>query len=174
MDNIGIGITVIIVCFIAFVIILKLCSKFVYLRYFLMICSAIATVVVGFAMPEMNGKFDLSWAAGQFACIFAFVVFTFAEMAFDKEDYTEREIRETSTDRYAITDRRKTRGLFWTAVGTGAGIAAIIVVVNYIFFPNNAIAIGVVGCIALVWTAISVIKYIRWKYRLTHGPKDYY
>ena len=95
-------------------------------------------------------------------------------MAFDKEDYIEREYRDVDDTRIEITDRPRTRSLFWTALGSSAAIAAILVVLNYVFFPTNAIALGVVGCIALVWTIISIIKFARWNYRLKHGPKDYY
>lgn len=174
MDNVALGIVIIIAGLIVLTIILKLCTKFVYLRYFLMVAAAVATMAVSFAMPESDVTFDLNWAAGQFISIFAFSVFTFAEMAFDKEDYIEREYRDVDDRTIEITDRPRTRSLFWTALGSSAAIAAILVVLNYVFFPTNAIALGVVGCIALVWTIISIIKFARWNYRLKHGPKDYY
>ena len=63
MDNAALGIVIIIAGLIVLTIILKFCTKFVYLRYFLMVAAAVATIAVSFAMPESDGTFDLNWAA---------------------------------------------------------------------------------------------------------------
>ena len=157
-------------------ILLKICEKFIYVQLVFETLSAIAVIVTGFAMPESsNGSINWDWVLGQGISIFAFCVFFAAGIAFDKEEYVEREVRETWDDKLEVTDRLKTRGLFWSTLGGSLVAGILFPVINYFIFGDNGIAIGIIGCIALIWSVVWIIKFLKLDFgKRGGGPKDYY
>ena len=155
-------------------VLLKLCAKFIYMQLGLELLSAIGIVVSSFAMPEAsNGELNWDWVIAQCICIFAFVVFLWAGIAVEKEYYVERRARATWDDDIVVTDTLKSKGGFWGTLGGGLVAAVVLPLLNYELFGNNAIALGVVGCIATLWAVIWIIRFAKLDFGKS-GPKDYY
>ena len=52
--------------------------------------------------------------------------------------------------------------MFFSTLGGSAFIAVVIVAANFMIFDGrHGIAVGVVGCLAFLWSAILFYKYVR-------------
>ncbi len=69
----------------------------------------------------------------------------------------------------------ESRGVFFSTLGGSAVIAVVIVAANFMIFDGrHGIAVGVVGCLAFLWSAILFYKYVRPFRRRKKNRKDYY
>lgn len=160
---------------IAIAIILKILSKHFVAILVTDSIAAVGIIVSSFAMPRAESVETLKWgwviAQGLF--IFLFCVIFCAGFAFDEEEY-EKKTRTTTPNLIfggyteEETTTMETRSVFWTVLGVCLGIAVGLVFFNYLFFHTHAIALGVVGCLALCLTVILLIKLLLARRRRRH------
>lgn len=176
MDIIGILIGIGIVGIIVIAILLKICSKSEIFTFICMCASAIGLIVSSFIMPEKKGYADDTqtvYGLIQALCIFLFYVTSYADIVFDREEYVSSRGYEDSRGNIHVESRLETRSFFWSTLGIGAVIAAILTAICHGVFPAPGIALGIIGCLALAWTVFRFIKERIIRYRYRH-PKDYY
>lgn len=69
----------------------------------------------------------------------------------------------------------ESRGVFFSTLGGSAVIAVVIVAANFMIFDGrHGITVGVVGCLAFLWSAILFYKYVRPFCRRKKNRKVYY
>ncbi|HBN12968.1 MAG TPA: hypothetical protein DD415_05065 [Clostridiales bacterium] len=168
---IGIAITSVLVI----AVILKILSKYFVANLICMALAAIGVIVYSFAMPEVqDGKIDWNWVLPQFIFLFLFFVICCAGFAFEEEEYINTEgSGKWSGDTFSYKEESKleSRSMFWSCLGGSFAAAAILIAINYTAFETNAIALGVIGCIALCFPAYFLISLLlaRKKHRNYYG-----
>lgn len=129
-----------------------------------MILAAIGIIIASFAMPhvERGEELNYNWLTVQGLFIFLYCAMSCAGFAFDEEEYVETEGQTVFSDNKAeshYTSKLKSKTLFWSCLGGSIAAGAILVTLNYMIFDTHAIALGVIGCIALAMPAYFLLKY---------------
>ncbi len=154
-------------------ILLKILSKH-YLAIKICMClSAVGIIVSSFCMPhtEKTDPLRLEWILAQAIFIFFYIIISCAWFAFDDEDYWDTKSTGYDSDgNLHFETRLESRSLFWSVLGAGLFITAVLVGLNYGIIRTNAIGLGVVGCIAELVAIIGFISFFCKKRK----RKDYY
>lgn len=156
-------------------IILKILSTHFIANLVCLALAALGVIVSSFAMPEVkDNNLNWNWILPQFLFLFLFFVIACAGFAFEEEEYLETETTATSAsgDKIRVTEetKLKSRTFFWSCLGGSLAGAAILVFINYMAFETNAVALGVIGCIALCFPGYFLIKLLLSKRK----HKNYY
>lgn len=150
-----------IVALIAITILLKICSKHYMLNLILLIAAGVGIMVSSFAMPKQpEFNWNLNWMVPQAICVFLYIVMLSADIAFDTEEYVNTTVTEHWDGSVTASSKLENRSLFWGTIGGGLVITAVLVLLNYMIFPKNAVGLGVVGCLATGWSLIQLIVYL--------------
>ncbi len=163
--NWGLLITVGIVGLILIAILLKVLSTH-YIGILISVSlAAIGIIISSFAMPHVKhgSELDWSWLITQGLFIFLYCVMFCAGFAFDEEEYVETERTTTYEGNGKFKEREtsklETKSMFWSCLGGSLFISVVLVTLNYVIFEKHAIALGVVGCIALAFPLYLIIKH---------------
>lgn len=156
-------------------IILKVLSKYLIASMVVECISAVGIIITGFAMPHSE-QINWGWAVSQLLLIFFFLSVCCSCFIFDTEDYLVERYSTDWKDDVVVESYEESRGVFWKTIGACAAISIVLIGLNYLIFVSHAIAIGVIGCLALVASAVSLIKYVVALRRIkTRNNKvDYY
>ncbi|MDE7453872.1 MAG: hypothetical protein K2N22_05630 [Clostridia bacterium] len=176
MLKIGIIIAVAVIGIIVIAILLKILSRhFVAYLVFLSL-AALGIMIASFAMPRVEDKLNWGWVISQALFIFLFCVSLCAGFAFDTDEIAVTDSTgywDGDTFRGRSVTKLENRSLFWSVLGGGLFVAVLLTVLNYVIFKKHAIALGIVGCIAFLFAAIMLIRYIVLVHRARHR-RDYY
>lgn len=166
---IGVGIFGLIVI----AVLLKILSKH-YLAIKIFMClAAVGIIVSSFCMPHTKKGEPLQpgWILAQAIFIFLYCVISCAWFAFDEEEYLDtKSIGFDSEGNQHFETKLASRSLFWTVLGIGLFVTAVLLLLNYVIIGTNAIGLGVVGCIAELVAVIGFISFFVKKRR----RRDYY
>lgn len=159
-------------------ILLKILSKHFMANLVFMGLAAIGIIVSSFAMPHISSgrNIDWNWVIAQGLFIFLFCTVSCADFAFEKEDYVSTTGRIDCDDDHAnvnLKSKLETRSFFWSVIIGSFIASAVLLTLNYMIFETHAIALGIVGCIALAIVIIVIAKWKYREYRYKH-PKHYY
>ncbi len=155
-------------------ILLKICCKHPLLNTIFVFAASVSLIVTSFAMPvkEKLGKVELdwNWVLGQAISLFLMTVLTWAECAFDEEEYEVRETEWIGNNKTRETSKLESRSMFWTALGSSLGAAIVLTIINYAIF-DSGIGLGIVGCLMAAFIIFITIKH--WVRRI-QSRRSYY
>lgn len=160
-------------------LILKILSKFPIVNYIVLFGVALAMLIMGFvcATEDNANEFNGLLATVEGTLFFAYMIFGYADIALDRSEYYETTATYNDwTDTVHVETRLASSSNFWGCVGisalTGYGVTFFLhAILNS---QAGSGAIGIIGIIASVWSAIRIISFFRGYISAKRRRKDYY
>lgn len=172
-------IIVIVVALIVLAILLKILGKFPFLNYITLLGVAIALIVVGFVgnTKENDGEFNGYLTVVEGTLFFAYLIFGYADIAFDRNEYYETTASYNDwSDTVTVSTRLQSSSNFWGCVGISAlGGYGITFFLHGVFkSAAGSSIIGIIGIVATVWSAIRVISFLAGYFKAKRSRREYY
>jgi hypothetical protein len=162
-------------------ILLKLCNRFPFLNYLFIFGSALALCIICFSVKPYNpgsvhdDKFKGAAAIWQAVLVAMYVMFLWADIAFDKYEYYEHtaEYNEYSNT-ITVTSKLQTASNFWSCLGlslaTGFGLGFL----PHLIIGDSYTWSRILGFISIAMMVYWGIKFTAFMVGYIRAKKGYY
>ena len=172
-------ILVIVGVLIVLAILLKIFAKHPFANYVLLFGLALALLIMGFVCNTKANQKDFN---GMLACVegallFGYMIFGYADIAFDRNEYL---VTTASYDSFNNTINVETRlessSQFWGCIGTSAlvGFGVSFLLHGIAKSGTGSMIMGIIGILCTLWSAIRIISFLYGYFGARRKRREYY